>query len=192
MVREVVLGWLVKDRAWEQHFHIQAAFCQFCPGINEGDPLAGSLPVGRGTAAFLVAALPNSPVQLFQNHLQPGKWGSRRDTPNQAEKSGLVKLVPVCWVSHILPDPNVSWQTFPQTCLLWWHRTAATIKDLESIQKVVAGPTQGGWASSILGELIMGLTNTGTSRHVVCTPKEFGRLEGVCSAATVLRRWVLP
>lgn len=56
----------------------------------------------------------------------------------------------------------------------------------------MAGPTQGGWASSTLGELIMDLINTGRSRHVICTPKELGKLEGVCSAATVLGRWVLP
>lgn len=34
--------------------------------------------------------------------------------------------------------------------------------------------------------LILDLINTGRSRQVVCTPKEFDRLEGVCSAVTVL------
>lgn len=84
MAREVVLGREGKDGAWEQHFHVQAAFSQFCPGINEGDPLGGSLPAGWSTAASIVAALPHSPVQLFQNHLKPGKWDSRRDTPGRS------------------------------------------------------------------------------------------------------------
>lgn len=101
-----------------------------------------------------------------------------------------MKLVSVCFVSHIHPEPNVSRQIFPQTCLLWWHRTAATMKDLESVQKAVAGPTQDGWASFTLRELIIDLINTG--RSVLCTQKEFSRLEGVCSAVTVLGRWVLP
>lgn len=80
VARDLVLGWQGKDGAWEQHFHVQAAFCQLCPGINEGHPLAGSFPVDWGTAASLVVALPHSPMRLFQNHLQPGKWDSRGDT----------------------------------------------------------------------------------------------------------------
>lgn len=52
-----------------------------------------------------------------------------------------------CCALHALPELDASRQTFSQLCSWWWHRTTATIKDLEGSQKTVAGPTRGGWAS---------------------------------------------
>lgn len=88
---EAVLKQEGKDGGQEQCFCGRAAFCQLCPGINEGDPLAGSPPAGWGSpppgdagqSGSLVAVPPRAPVQeeFFQSHPQPGKLGSRRGAP---------------------------------------------------------------------------------------------------------------
>lgn len=94
---EVALKQEGEDGAWEQHFCVQTAFCRLCPGVNEGEPLAGSPPVGWGShfpgdagrSGSLVAAPPHAPVQkeLFQSHLQPGKQGFKRGTPGLSCKT---------------------------------------------------------------------------------------------------------
>lgn len=89
MAREVVLGWQGKDGAWEQHFHVQAAFCQLCPGINEGDPLAGSFPVAGAQLplSWLPCLIPLCSCSRTIYSLESGTLGAT--LPDQGKNMAL-------------------------------------------------------------------------------------------------------